>query len=128
MKKYLNAALLVLLFASLGHAAPGGTISGTIKGADGAPFRAAFVRAQNIKTGMTMMVLSDNQGKYWTDKLPSGTYEVWATATGYKSDPARRADITVQDGKAVSVDFAMQKTAVQSSQLTKYQAGVLLAE
>jgi virginiamycin B lyase len=128
MKKPLFFGLAALWITSLGYAAPGGSISGVIKGADGAPFRAAFVRAQNVKTKMTMMVLSDNQGKYWTDKLPEGTYEVWATATGYKSDPARRADVTVQDGKAVSVDFTMQKAAVQWSQLTKYQAGVLLPE
>src|SRR2546425_11259752 len=128
MKNTLLVAFAALWITPLGYAAPGGGISGVIKGADGAPFRAAFVRAQNVKTKMTMMVLSDNQGKYWTDKLPAGTYEVWATATGYKSDPARRADVTVQDGKAASVDFTMQKTAVQWSQLTKYQAGVLLPE
>ena len=128
MNTYLNAALLVLLFASLGHAAPGGTISGTIKGTDGAPFRAAFVRAQNIKTGMTMMVLSDSQGKYWTDKLPTGTYQVWATALGYKSDPDRRAGVVVDEGKTAPLDFAMKKSIVRWDQLTKYQAGVLLPD
>ena len=128
MKNTLFAGLAALLVTPLAYAVPGGTIAGSIKGADGAPFRAAFVRAQNVKTRMTMMVLSDNQGKYWTDKLPAGTYEVWATATGYKSDPARRLGVTVQDEKATAVDFTMQKSAVQWSQLTKYQAGVLLPE
>jgi len=54
------------------YAVPGSTISGAIAGPDAAPFRAAFVRAQNVKTKMTMMVLSDNEGKYSTDKLPAG--------------------------------------------------------
>ncbi len=73
MKRILYAGLLALLVAPLGYAAPGGNISGAITGPDGAPFRAAFVRAQNVQTKMTMMVLSDNQGKFSTDKLPAGT-------------------------------------------------------
>lgn len=128
MKNTLLVLIGTLVLAPLSFAAPGGTIAGSIKGADGTPFRAAFVRAQNVKTRMTMMVLSDSQGKYATDTLPAGTYEVWATATGYKSDPARRLDVTVQEGKPAAVDFTMQKGAVQWNQLTKYQAGVLLPE
>ncbi len=128
MKRILYVGLVALLVAPLGYAAPGGKISGIVKGEDGSPFRAAFVRAQNIKTKMLMMVLSDNQGKYSTDKLPAGTYEVWATATGYKSDPARLAEVTVQEGKTISASFTMKKASVPWSQLTKYQAGVLLPE
>ena len=128
MGKSLIVGLMALLLASAGYAAPGVIISGTLKGPDGAPFRAAFIRAQNTKTKMTMTVLSDGLGKYWTDKLPSGTYEVWATATGYKSDPPRRTDVMVDDGKTVSADFTMQKAIVRWNQLTKYQAGVLLPD
>src|SRR6202166_4283949 len=87
MKKMLCTAFLVFLLGTSGYASPGGDISGIVKGEDGAPFRAAFVRAQNVKTKMLMMVLTDNQGQYRTDNLPAGSYEVWATSTGYKSDP-----------------------------------------
>lgn len=128
MKKIFYVFLLMLLVTSLGYAAPGGNISGAIKSEDGVPFRAAFVRAQNVKSKMEMMVLSDNHGNYSTENLPAGTYEVWATATGYKSDPARRSDIVVQEGKTASVSFTMKKSSVQWSQLTKYQAGILLPD
>jgi virginiamycin B lyase len=128
MRKLLRGAFLTLLLTSVVHAAPGGTISGVVRDQDGAPFRAAFVRAQNVKTKMVMMVLSDSQGKYRTDALPAGTYEVWATATGYRGDPARQSDVTVQEGKTAPVSFQMKKGAVQWSQLTKYQAGILLPE
>ena len=60
--KAVNVSLLVLLFACMGYAAPGGTITGIIKAPDGAPFRAGFVRAENTKTKVTTMVLSNNQG------------------------------------------------------------------
>ena len=120
--------LLALLCCSVGYAATGGTLSGTIKGSDGAPFRAAFVRVRNVNTKMSMMVLSDKDGQYFTDKLPAGTYEVWATAIGYKGDPARRLDIKVEDGKNQVVGFTMQKSIVEWSSMTKYQAGTLLPD
>ena len=127
--KQLLGIVSVMLCVSLGNAATGGVISGTITGADGAPFRAAFVRAQNVQNKMTMMVLSDRQGKYRTGTLPAGSYEISATAVGYKSDPVRLTDVKVEDGKTVSINnLAMQKSPLQWSQLTKYQAGMLLPE
>jgi virginiamycin B lyase len=128
MKKAPFLAFLGVLLVVPGHASPGGYISGTVKGDDGAPFRAAFVRAQNAKTRMTMMVLTDNQGQYRTENLPAGTYDVWATSTGYRSNPSRRSEVVVEDGKSTTADFTMKKGAVQWNQLTKYQAGVLLPE
>src|ERR1700688_643686 len=89
MKNIFCTTFLAFLLATSAHASPGGDISGIVKGEDGAPFRAAFVRAQNVKTKMLMMVLTDNQGQFRTDSLPAGTYVVWATSTGYKSDPSR---------------------------------------
>src|SRR5579863_3680913 len=128
MKNMLCTAFLAVLLATSAYAAPGGDISGIVKGEDGAPFRAAFVRAQNVKTKMVMMVLTDNQGQYRTEHLPAGTYEVWATSTGFRSDPSRRTDVTVEEGKTSSASFTMKKGAVQWSQLTKYQAGILLPD
>jgi hypothetical protein len=100
-----------------------GTITGTVKNADGTPFRAAFVRVQNTKTRMTMMVVSDRQGRYFTDELAPGAYQVWATSVGYKSEPSRRVSVTIDEKGRQSVDFTMQTSAVQWSQLTKFQAG-----
>jgi virginiamycin B lyase len=55
-------------------------------------------------------------------------YEVWATSTGFRSDPSRLTEIAVQDGKTTSASFTMKKGVVQWSQLTKYQAGILLPD
>src|SRR3984893_11186737 len=96
MKKHFTVSLAALLLTSVAHAAWAGTISGTIRAPDGTPFRAAFVRVQNLKTKMTMMVLSDNQGRYWTDPLDAGTYQVSATSVGYKSDPGRRNNLPAE--------------------------------
>jgi virginiamycin B lyase len=77
---------------------------------------------------MLMMVLTDTHGQYRTDSLPAGTYEVWATSIGYRSDPSRRTGMTVEDGKTTPASFTMKKGAAQWSQLTKYQAGILLPD
>src|ERR1700691_36988 len=112
MKKVLDASILVLLFACAGYAAPASVVTGTIKGPDGAPFRAAFIRAENTKTHITMMVLSNNQGRYVTDSLAPGTYDVWATSIGYKGDPARRSSVTLEDKIKLTIDFTIQKSPV----------------
>src|SRR6202021_1703090 len=101
--------------------------SGTNKRPCSAGVPAAFVRAQNVKTKITMMVLSDSRGRYHTDRLDPGTYEVWATSVGYKSDPVSRGNVVVGDGDQ-TIDFAMQTAPVQWDELTKYQAGVLTPE
>ena len=119
MKQHFTAGLAALLLASVGQAALAGTIVGTVMGSDGAPFRAAFVRVQNLATKMTMMVLSDNQGRYWTDNLAAGTYAVTPTSVGFKASPLRRNNVAVEDGKNLTLDFTMQKGMVEWSELTK---------
>lgn len=128
MKKLGSALLLTFLFACVVHAAPGGTVFGTVKGSDGAPFKAAFVATHSLKTKATMWVLSDAQGSYSTDHLAPGTYEVWAASVGYKSNVQGRTKVTLEDGKTQSLNFTMQKSPVQWNQLTKYQAGVLMPD
>ena len=128
MKTLVTTGLAALLLGTTGYAAFAGTVSGTITGLDGAPFRAAFVRVQNLKTKMTMMVLSDNQGRYWTDNPAAGTYAVTPTSVGFKSNPLRRNNVVVEDGKNLTLDFTMQKGMVEWNQLTKYQAGMLLPQ
>src|SRR5579872_2486602 len=106
MKKVSALGILALLVASVAStAAAAGSLSGVLKSSDGAPFRAGFVRAQNTKSKVTFMVLSDKQGHYFVDKLPAGTYNVSASAIGYKSDPMRRTDITVEDSKDTNLGF-----------------------
>jgi virginiamycin B lyase len=128
MKSLVTSGLAALLLGTTGYAALAGTVSGTIRGPDGAPFRAAFVRVQNLQTKMTMMVLSDNQGRYWTDNLVAGTYAVTPTSVGFKSSPLRRNNVVIENDKNVTLDFTMQNGMLEWSQLTKYQAGTLLPE
>ena len=49
----LSAALFAASFVSAA------TVTGTVKGPDGAPFEGAFVQAQNAKTKIMVSVLTD---------------------------------------------------------------------
>jgi virginiamycin B lyase len=128
VKILMKAGLAALLLGTTGCAALAGTITGTIKGPDGAPFRAAFVRVQNLSTRITMMVLTDSQGRYFADSLPAGNYAVTPSSLGFKASPLRRNDVALEDGKKVALDFTMQNGMVEWSELTKYQAGTLLPQ
>src|SRR5437868_10750186 len=77
----------VLGFAvSAASYADAATLTGTVTGPDGAPFRAAFVQARNAKTKITVSVLSDNQGRFRAENLGAGDYRISIRAPGFKAD------------------------------------------
>src|ERR1039458_6239475 len=93
----------VLAFSSFGHAA---TVTGTVKGPDGAPFMGAFVIAENSQNKMSVSVLSDKQGHYHCANLPAATYAVRIRAIGYNSDP--RTGVHLSGDQKATFDFALR--------------------
>jgi hypothetical protein len=89
-------------------------------GPDGTPFQGAFVEAQNIKTRMTMAVLSDTRGHYQIEKLPAGQYQLLIRAVGYRTDP--RTGVSLTADQHVSFDFALRKGVVRWNEISFYQA------
>ena len=92
------------------------TISGTVKGVDGAPFRGAFVEAQNTKTKIDTIVLSNSQGQYSIDNLQPGDYRLRIRAVGYTATPKSGLNLT-SDQKEF-VDFALQTEPVRWSDIS----------
>src|ERR1700735_272283 len=91
----------VLVATSLADAA---TITGTVSGPDGAPFRGAFVQARHAGLKMTVSVLSDNQGRYVVENLPAGDYRVLVRSIGYKADV--KAGVKLDADQSAAYDFA----------------------
>src|SRR6202167_780900 len=114
---------LIVLIVFLGSVCYGATITGTVKGVDGAPFQGAFVQAQNTKTKITVIVLSDGQGRYRIPDLPAGDYRVQIKAVGYRADP--RSPVTLAAEQNASFDFSLQKSAVRWNEISQNQASQL---
>jgi hypothetical protein len=81
------------------------TITGTVTGPDGAPFRGAFVQARHAGLKMTVSVLSDNQGRYVVENLPAGNYRLLVRTVGYKADV--KAGVKLDADQNMSHDFAL---------------------
>jgi virginiamycin B lyase len=122
MGRVIKAGILPLMVfvALLGSACQGATVTGMVKGPDGAPFPGAFVEARNMKMRMTVFVLSDAQGRYRIEKLPPGEYRVQINATGYRADPSTGMNFT--SGQNASIDFALQPGVVHWNETHFYQA------
>jgi mono/diheme cytochrome c family protein len=115
--RFLALIVLVALFGSICHAA---TITGTVKGLDGAPFQGAFVEAQNTKTKMNFIVLSDSHGQYRIEKIPAGEYRLMIRAVGLSSDPQTGVNLTADQN--ASYDFALKNGMVRWSDISQSQA------
>ena len=120
-RSVLRLASLILFVSS---ACFGATITGTVKGKDGAPFQGAFVQAQNTKTRITVSVLSDSRGQYRIQRLPAGEYRVQINAVGFRSDPRTGVNLTADQN--ASFDFALQTGEVHWSDISVYQGKQLL--
>lgn len=114
----------IILFAAAASLATAATITGTVKGSDGAPFMGAFVIAENTQNKMTFNVLSDKQGHYRIPNLPAATYSVRIRALGYKADPQN--SVSLKDPQKASFDFTLQPGTVRWSDLSTYQGRMLL--
>jgi streptogramin lyase len=118
------AALVALSFAASPAAAA--SITGTVKGPDGAPVRAAFVQARHGKLKMTVSVLTDGAGRYAVENLPAGEYRLSVRQIGAKAEP--KSGIALAADATASHDFALQAAPVRWSDLTILQGLQLLPE
>src|SRR5262249_24211373 len=100
------------------------TVTGTVTGPDGKPFRAAFVQARHAGLKMTVSVLSDNEGKYIIENLPAGDYRIAIRAIGYKADPS--SGIKLSADQDASYDFKLADTPVRWTEISQLQGYQLL--
>lgn len=119
MRSHLKLLALICAAVLFGSIAQSATITGTVKGSDGAPFQGAFVQAQNTKSKITVNVLTDGQGHYRIEQLPAGDYRVQIRAVGYSTTP--HTGVTLTEDQNTSFDFALQKAPVRWNEISYYQ-------
>lgn len=126
MRSQSRFVAIVGLALYLASSCYGATVSGTVKGQDGAPIEGAFVQAQNTKTKISMYVLTDHQGRYSVEKLPAGDYRMQVKATGFRAEP--KSGVALAADQNFEADFSMQPGIVRWNELSIYQAKKLWPE
>ena len=119
MRPQLHFLTLISLTVFLGSLCHGATITGTVKGPDGAPFKGAFIQARNTNTRISIYVLSDREGLYRVQDLPAGEYDIQVKAVGYTSGPRSRLSLIADQNAAR--DFALKGGMVRWADLSYYQ-------
>lgn len=107
----LDRYVLSLLFVAVVSLSPTlllgkvtGSISGTVKDAQGAVVPGATVSARNVQTGVVDKLEADSVGFYNFSALPVGTYEVSFEKSGFQK--------YVEQGLKIDVDTALRVDAV----------------
>ncbi|HVZ60924.1 MAG TPA: carboxypeptidase regulatory-like domain-containing protein [Terriglobales bacterium] len=126
MKLFFRFLPIAVLIGAVSAPCFSATITGSVKGPEGSPFRGAFVQAQNVKTRISVLVLSNDQGHYRVENLPAGEYRMQIRAIGYSANP--QTGVKLADAQNASFDFALRKTPARWSDLNVYQGKKLLPE
>src|SRR5258708_23554491 len=78
-----------------------GSISGTVTDPQGAVVAGANVKGTNTETGVVTPTTSDSSGLFRLNLLPSGTYTVTISKTGFKT--ASEKNIVVTAGRESAI-------------------------
>lgn len=111
-------AVLALTCAPMALA-HGATVTGTVTGPDGSPFRGAFVQAENAQDNILVSALSDRQGKYRIPDLAPGEYRLQIRAPGFAGDAA--SGVKLNASTDLTKSFRLRKDMVHWNDISQYQ-------
>jgi hypothetical protein len=77
--------LALLLAAAPLHAQSSGALQGRVFDSSGAVVPAATITVRSDASGVDRSIRSDDEGRYHLAAIPVGSYEVTASASGFKS-------------------------------------------
>jgi hypothetical protein len=119
-----EAAVCFFLLASAALAqSDRGTITGTIADPAGAVLASAPIEARNVETGAVYQAGTSATGNYNLAQLPTGTYELSVTVTGFKRFV--RQNIVLPVAQTLRIDIALE-VGVTSDSVTVADAAPLL--
>ncbi len=113
-----SLAAFALLFVALAvpliivHSA-GGRIEGKVTDPKGAAVTGASVTITEEVNNQTFTAVTDSQGRYKVEGLPTGVYTVVISAPGFGE--ARKESVKLEDGATVPVDLRLEVAAVEAS-------------
>jgi hypothetical protein len=120
----LFGVLLAALTSSVAMAQTfSGTIAGTVTDPSGAVVRGAQLQLQNLATKDTRVETSGSNGEYIFTNLLPGTYEISATATGFKD--FLRTNMILRANTSATVNVALQMGTAQQQVVVTSEAVLL---
>jgi Carboxypeptidase regulatory-like domain/Peptidase family M1 domain len=93
--------------------ASGGRIEGKVTDPKGAAVSGASVTITDEANNQSFTALTDEQGHYKVEGLPTGVYTVVISATGFND--ARKENVKVAEGASVPVDLRLEIAAIEAN-------------
>ena len=87
-------ASLAVVVVSLQAVERTATVAGVVELASGGPAVGAMVKVRNDELGLTVSVVSREQGRYRVPEIPPGRYTIEAIGGGMKSDAGATLDVS----------------------------------
>ena len=106
------AAAALMMSASMLAAQATGKIEGRVRDNAGTP----IANAQVFVVGTAFSALTNNQGYYFINNIPTGTVDMRAAFVGYR--PVRVSGVLVRGGQTGTQDFSLEASVVQVTELT----------
>ena len=108
VRRWSNVGAFLLIVAAIPvfAQAPTGTILGIVKDPSGAVIAGATVTAQNLETGTSRSIPTDETGSFRLAALPVGHYDLKAEASGFKVTTQKALVLDV--GQEAVMNFALE--------------------
>ena len=116
----LVAAPAVFASAPSGPSAGDGKVAGVVRDAGGAPVTGAQVSIESAQQASLASVVTNGEGQYELEGLPTGTYVLRIEAAGFAT---RRIPVRVSGSDSVSADAVLDVTPVSESVTVTAETG-----
>jgi hypothetical protein len=109
----IGGVALTLSVAAAGAQVISGTVEGRVRDAQGGVLPGVTLTAVNTATAVSSIVVTTSDGLYRIPYLPSGTYDIRAELSGFRT--AVQQGVTVRVNDAVVVDFELTVAPVSET-------------
>src|SRR4249920_364137 len=111
---FLLGGMVLVIAAPAAAQKPTFDIEGIVTDAQQAVLPGATVTLQNVATGLTREIATDENGRYvFTALPPAGQYVLQTTLVGFATE--RRENLTFNAGQRVVLDIMLKLTNVQET-------------